>query len=277
MWKPHEGSRSGVVVMGLLLALGIAAGARAEDPWENSGSVGDDTFLSRNTLSHGLVQQHDLDENGGGNDEDWMVVPTLGNHSYEARISGTNVEFDWGTCGPCAQFERVDANGNILTEDVGVVNDGTGNTEESNDRSIRWIADASTTDDYVRVRGSSLTETPSDVYTIRFWDTTYSIPRWNNSSSQTTVFLIQNLLQVPVTLGIDFYDANGQQLVNVGTTVPARGLFSLNTSTISQLAGKGGHAFVFHTAGYGGLAGKGVAVEAATGFTFDTQMVPIPD
>ena len=277
MSKPHEASKSGPIVIGLLLALGSAAGARAEDPWENSGGVGDDSALSRNTLSHGIVQQHDLDEAGMGNDQDWMVVPTLFNHSYEARISGTSVEFDWGSCGPCAQFELVDANGNILTEDVGVVNDGTGNTEEANDRSIRWIADSSTTDEYVRVRGTSLTETASDVYTIRFWDTTYSIPRWNNSSTQTTVFLIQNLAQVPVTLDIDFYDASGQQLVVLGTTIPARGLFNLNTSTVSQLVGKSGHAYVFHTAGYGGLAGKAVAVEPATGFTFDTPMLPIPD
>ena len=29
-----------------------------------------------------------------------------------------------------------------------------------------------------------------------------------------------------------------------------------------------------HTCGYGGLAGKAVALEPATGFTFDTSLIP---
>jgi hypothetical protein len=206
-----------------------------------------------------------------------MVVPTLFLHSYEARVSGTSVDFDWGTCGSCAQFERVDANGNILTEDVGVVNDGSGSTEESNDRSVRWIAGDTTTDQYVRVRGGSVTEGAGDVYTIRFWDTTYAVPRWNNNAGQVTVFLIQNLVQATVDVQIYFYNANGQQLVNVGTQVPPFGLFVLNTATVSQLANLSGHAYVAHTAGYGGLAGKAVALEPATGFSFDTPLTPIPD
>jgi hypothetical protein len=271
-------SRRWLVTAGLLLALGAVAEARAEDPWETGGTNGDDSWLSFNTLSHGIVQQHDLDEAGIGDDQDWMVVPTLYLHSYEARISGTNVEFDWGTCGPCSQFERVDANGNILTEDVGVVNDGTGATEESNDRSVRWIAANDTTDQYVRVTGgAATTQGPGDVYTIRFWDTTYSVPRWNNSSGQITVFLIQNLVQVPVVVDIDFYDGTGQQLLTVGPQIPRKGLYILNTASLPQLANKGGHAYVSHTAGYGGLAGKAVAVEPATGFSFDTPLIPIPD
>jgi len=187
------------------------------------------------------------------------------------------VFFDWGTCGFCAQFERVDGNGVILTEDVGVVNDGTGGTLESNDRSVRWIATANTLGEYVRVKGATtITEGPSDVYTIRFWDTTYSVPRWNNSSGQVTVFLIQNLVQAPVTVNVDFYNAAGLQLASTGTTLQPHGLFVFNTGTVPQLANQAGHAYVSHTAGYGGLAGKAVALEPATGFSFDTPLQPIP-
>ena len=277
MIRANRASKRRLATIGLSLALGAAAQVRAEDPWETGGVNGDDSALAFNTLSHGIVQQHDLDEGGIGDDQDWMVVPTLWHHSYEARISGTNVEFDWGACGSCSQFERVDANGSILTEDVGVVNDGAGSTEESNDRSVRWIATDDTTDEYLRVRGGTGTQGPGDVYTIRFWETTYSMPRWNNSSGQVTVFLIQNLVQAPVTLNIDFYDTSGGQLVVVGTQVPPRGLFSLNTGTLPQLANLAGHAFISHTGGYGGLAGKAVALEPATGFSFDTPLLPIPD
>jgi hypothetical protein len=264
--------------MGLLLALGAAAEGRAEDPWELGMSGNDDGNWSRNTLAHGIVQQHDLDETVVViNDEDWMVVPTLSNHSYEARISGTHVLFDWGACANCAQFERVDANGAILTEDVGVVNDGTGATPESNDRSVRWIATANTTDEYVRVTGDIvLGEGPNDVYTIRFWDTTYSVPRWNNASGQVTVYLIQSLVQAPVTVNVDFYNAAGLLLASAGTTLQPHALFVVNTGTVPGLANQSGHAYVSHTAGYGGLAGKAVALEPATGFSFDTPLQPIP-
>ncbi len=272
MVKANGASRRWLVIAGLLLALGASAEARANDPWESG--VGDGNALSKNTLSHGIVQQHDLD---GIGDEDWMHVPTLAGHSYEARISGTNQDFDWGTCGStCGQFERVDVNGAILTEDVGVVNEGNP-AGESNDRSVRWIATADTTDECVRVTAHSGILGPNDVYTIRFWDTTYSVPRWNNFSGQVTVFLIESLVQAPVTVNVDFYNAAGTLLTSASTTLQPHALFVLNTATVPQLANSSGHAYVSHTAGYGGLAGKAVALDPATGFSFDTPLVPVPD
>jgi hypothetical protein len=272
------GTPSGwLAIAGLLVTLGVSAEARASDPWETGN--GDDAGSSQNNLSQGIVQQHDLDEAGVGPDQDWMVVPTLAGHSYEARVSGANSSFDWGTCGAsCNQFERVDLNGVILTEDVGVVNDGNGSTPESNDRSVRWIATADTIGEYVRVSGCAQCSLgPGDVYTIRFWDTTYSVPRWNNASGQVTVFLIQSLVQAPVTVNVDFYDAAGNLLTTASTTLQPHALYVLNTATLPQLANQGGHAYVSHTGGHGGLAGKAVALEPATGFSFDTPLVPIPD
>jgi len=95
----RNGAKRWSVTVGLLLTLGAPAGARASDPWETSGA-GDDYFGSYNNLSHGTLQQHDLDEAGSGNDEDWMVVPTLAGHSYEARVGGTNVCSSIGECAP---------------------------------------------------------------------------------------------------------------------------------------------------------------------------------
>jgi len=258
--------------VGLLLA---ALPARASDPWETAGPLGaDDGNNTGNTLSHGSVQVHDLDPAGGAPDEDWMVAPTIARHSYEARANGP-VRFSWGVCTPCAQFERVDAAGNVLTDDVSVVNEG---GVESYDRSVRWMATSSTTFDYVRVKGdTNVTNTAGSIYTVRFWDTTYSIPRWNNANGQVTVFLINSQVQVSATVRIDFYNAGGTLLATATTVIAPNSLWSVNTSSISALAGQSGHAYVSHTAGYGGLAGKAVALETATGFSFDTPMVPIPD
>src|SRR5262245_43922627 len=81
--------------------------ARAVDPWEAAqdfANNGDDDNESNNTLSHGISQNHDLDQAGGGDDQDWFKMNQVIHHSYETRISGTSVGFSFGTCTDCAQF-----------------------------------------------------------------------------------------------------------------------------------------------------------------------------
>lgn len=255
----------GTLIFGLL----ISARANAADPWEFGALGFDDNFNTNNTLSHGTTQTHDLDEAGAGNDVDWMVVHSQARHSYEARIDGTNVLL--GTCGPCGLFKRVNSSGAVLTDDISAPG------VASYHRSVRWIVNAFAVD-YLRVTGSNAeVEGPDHVYTIRFWDTTYSIPRWNSSGGQVTVLLIQSLEPITVTGNIDFYTAAGTLLFSQMFTLAPNQLFTLNTSTVPALAGLSGHAYLAHTAGYGGLAGKAVALEPATGFSFDTLMAPIPD
>jgi hypothetical protein len=58
--------------------------------------------------------------------------------------------------------------------------------------------------------------------------------------------------------------------------VSANALQIFNTASIPALAGISGHALVAHDGGYGALAGKAVALEAATGFSFDTALTPKP-
>ena len=58
--------------------------------------------------------------------------------------------------------------------------------------------------------------------------------------------------------------------------VGPKALLVVNTSVVPGAAGQSGAMTVTHTAGYGGLAGKTVALEPATGFSFDTPMVPLP-
>lgn len=252
-------------------ALVSVAPAWAIDPWEG-GPLGDD-LGGINALGHGSVQTHDLDQAGGANDVDWMVVPTLLRHSYEARLSDSNLEFDWGACPTCAQFERVSAAGAVLTDDISTVNEG---GIESYVRSVRWISGANSANEFIRVTGDTLlTENTSSTYTVRFFDTTYLIPRWNSSGSQTTVIVISNVSQTAASGAVWFYNASGSPLTSVSFTLSQNQLVVINTSTVPLLVGQSGHAHVVHTAGYGGLSGKAVALEPATGFTFDTALEPI--
>ena len=53
-----------------------------------------------------------------------------------------------------------------------------------------------------------------------------------------------------------------------------RGSDVIQTSTIPGLAGMSGTITVDHSAPYTALTGKAVALEPATGFSFDTPLVP---
>jgi len=280
---PQVSVASSVMVTGVpaVKCVSLAGPVLAVDPYEAAqefATSGDDNNASNVTLTTGLPQTHDLDQAGGGEDQDWMLIPTIARHSYEARIAASSIGWDAGACPSCAQIERVSSSGAVLTEAVAIVNDGAGSTSESYDKSVRWIASSSTIDEFLRVSGGAFfTENASSVYTVRFWDTTYAIPRWNNASGQVTVFVISSLIQAPASVRIDFYSALGTLLGSQSFTLNANQLIVFNTGTLPALAGQSGHAYVVHTAGYGGLAGKAVALEAATGFSFDTPMVPIPN
>jgi hypothetical protein len=268
-----------LVVLCTLVSL-FAPWLEAADPYEATNpasTVGDDEASTSSVLSHGMVQLHDLEQVGGVEDLDWISVPTIGRHSYEVRVSG-NLAWDQGACGTCAQVERVNAAGTVLTEDVGTINEGNGGPIESKERSIRWIAPSTNSlDSYIRVRGSLIfSETENSIYQIRGYDTTYGVPRWNNANGQITVFLVTNMVDAEVTGDIHFYNTAGTLLATQSFTVPKYGMYVLSTGTIGALAGLSGHAQVAHTAGYGGLTGKAVALEPATGFSFDTPFVPIP-
>jgi hypothetical protein len=255
-----------------LAALAASVPAYAVDPWEG-GIATDDGSSTINTLSPGLAQQHDLDHAGGGNDVDWAVVPTLQYHSYEARISGTTAPFDWGTCTTCSQFERVSSTGTILTEDVATVNNGPGGIPEAYDRSVRWLASGSTIQEFVRVTGATnITEDATYVYTLRYWDTTYTVPRWNSAGGQVTVFVMTSLGQGTVTGNLHFFSSTGTLLHTKSLSLDPNVPFVFNTATVAALNGQSGFALVAHNGGYGALTGKAVALEPATGFTFDTAM-----
>jgi uncharacterized repeat protein (TIGR01451 family) len=114
---------------------------------------------------------------------------------------------------------------------------------------------------------------PEDAYRLRAYDTTATIPRFNNSASQVTVVVLQNPTNTGVSGTLWFWDSSGALLASQSFVAldPRRSLV-LNTSTIAALLGQSGSITVSHDAGYGRLNGKAVAVEPATGFTFDSPL-----
>lgn len=268
----------------LVGALATALPARAVDPWEG-GYINDDgvsaSGLTSNTLSPGLAQVHDLDEQiSQGNDQDWATVPTVRYHSYEARVSGYNADFQVGTfCPGCAQFEVVDQAGVIFMDDVGVVSAGPGfGNGQANDRSVRWFAGetANSSLRFARVRGSADLENASYVYTLRYWDTTYRVPRWNAANGQTTVVVLTSMAQAAVTARLQFFGEDGSLLWVHPVTLSRNSPVVVSTGSLLVLAGRSGYALVAHSGGYGALTGKAVSVDPATGFTFDTALEAIP-
>ena len=59
-------------------------------------------------------------------------------------------------------------------------------------------------------------------------------------------------------------------------TLAARNTLVLNTATVPGAGGQGGTLTIASDGRYGDLAGKTVALEPATGFSFDSPMSPRP-
>jgi hypothetical protein len=115
-----------------------------------------------------------------------------------------------------------------------------------------------------------------DVYRLHFHDTTLAGARFNNSGTQTTVLLLQNPTSAPVDATVYFWSTGGVLLATQVLSPPlaAKGTLVLSTPQVPGLAGQGGSVTVAHTAPYGGLSGKTVALEPSTGFSFDSPLTP---
>ncbi len=131
------------------------------------------------------------------------------------------------------------------------------------------------TDEIVRVR-TGVWPAPgdgNDVYALRARETTYSVPRFNNSASQATVLLVQNPTPSTVRATACFWSEGGALLGTHGPVdLPARGLLVLDTRAVPGAASAAGSITLVHDAPYGALAGKAVAVEPGSGFGFDSPM-----
>jgi hypothetical protein len=144
-------------------------------------------------------------------------------------------------------------------------------------RSLRFAnATSATVDRRVRVRTLNPAHLggPEDTYRLRAWDTTLVVPRFNNSGSQVTVLIIENPGSALVSGHAWLWDQAGALIGEVPFTLAPRATFVFNTATVA--ATQSGAITVTHDGGYGALAGKTVALEPSTGFSFDSPMLLRP-
>jgi hypothetical protein len=257
------------LMVSLLAACAASAGA---DVWDiqtdNDNSLGTD-----NELVHGSMQVHDLGALSGpvAADQDWYLLGQKPFSSYEIVVDETSGDIGSGK-GP--MVERIALDGSTVLQNSLPVEEGLGFA-----RSLRFRNTIATpvNDQYLRVMSGGCTTDcgPDDRYRIRAYETTFAIPRFNNSATQGTVVLIQNPTDYTVTGTLIFFSAAGAVLHQQPFTppIPPHGLYSVATPGIPALAGQSGTITVIHDARYGDLVGKAVALEPSTGFSFDTAMV----
>jgi hypothetical protein len=124
----------------------------------------------------------------------------------------------------------------------------------------------------VRSAGCGTDCGPDDVYRIRAYETTYSVPRFNNAGSQLTVLVLQNPTDSTISGDVYFQDTLGAVVAVQGFTLMPKQALVLNTATVPGANGVGGAITIAHDGRYGDLAGKTVALEPATGFSFDSAL-----
>jgi hypothetical protein len=257
--------RSLAIVPALILA--FASAPVSADVWDNDPGDEDDSSATDNELFHGALQVHDLAAQGAVADEDWFVVFSRPFSSYEVLVDGVQGQV-FGTGGNLA-VDRVNSGGSILTPGATPQN-GLGASQ-----SVRWANNtAAVVQDYVRVDGATSgctnTCTTDAQYTVRMWETTGAIPRFNNSGSQVTILLLQNPTNYPINGSVYFWENSGVFLGSQGFSLAAKELFVFNTSTVAP--GFAGSITVTQDGRFGDLQGKSVALEPTTGFSFDTPM-----
>jgi hypothetical protein len=242
-----------------LLNLTNATNASLADP-QGIGYIADDdaVSLSKNELIHGSDQAGNL----GSADPVYYRISQAPRSSYEVLLDGTS-----GAVAPVV-LDRLAADGTTVLQTAAT---GSGGGVAS----LRWLnpSPGAVLGEPLRVEGACGGSClPTDTFRIRAWDTTARIPRFNNSATQITVLVLQNTGSEALSGTISYWGVGGALLATQAFSVGAHSTFVANTSLVAGVAGHSGSITVAHDGRHGTLAGKAVAVEPATGFTFDTPL-----
>jgi hypothetical protein len=184
--------------------------------------------------------------------------------SYEVVVDG--LSGDLGAAGPLLRRLASDLT-TVLSDSLPA---GSGKS-----RTLAWenASGAAVQGEYVLVQSAGCSAcTPSDAYRIRAYETTASIARFNDSANQVTVLVLESRAARTLAGHLHFWGPQGALLASSPFTLGAGATLSLNTSTVPGVLGQSGSVTVSHDGRYGDLAGKAVAVEPSTGFTFDTPL-----
>jgi ELWxxDGT repeat protein len=216
-------------------------------------------------LSHGTTVRADLaPPSGPGPDRDFYVLVQHPSASYELVVDEAS-----GDAAPLS-VQRIAADGTTVLQSAAPVGTGTA-------RSLRW--ENSTFDpisnQHIRIESPSCGTVcgADDTYRVRFYETTLRGARVNNTNGQVTLLLLQNLTDAPVSGFVHLRTEDGGSGGGQGYAIPPRGTLVFDTSQNLFVPGSG---WVTHDAPYGGVAGKAVGLEPATGFIFETPLTSRP-
>jgi glucose/arabinose dehydrogenase len=229
---------------------------------QGTGSILDDDAppLSQLEVSHGTALRADLA--GGITDHYRLSQGPLA--SYEAVLDELS-----GDAVPGLLLERLASDNSTVLQTATPV--GTGSA-----LSLRWenTVAATLNNQHLRLRSPACGAGcgADDVYRLRLYETTLSAARFNNSGSQVTVLLVQNPTDQPVSGHVRFWAVSGALLSTYSLALAPSTTLVLDTATLPGLAGQGGSLTLAHDAAYGVLSGKTVALEPATGFSFDSPL-----
>ena len=219
-------------------------------------------LLAGREVAHGFDAVYDLAAQPGPvSDQDWFRIGQAAYSSYEVTVESAG-----GDTSPL-QLQRVGPDGVTVIE-------AAADTGPGEARSLRFenATGAVVSDERIRVAsgGCGTGCGADDIYRLRAYETTASIARFNNSSTQVTVLLIQNSGPEAVAGHVWFWRLDG----NLAASLPfsLAPLAQLVTDTSTLLPGEVGSITVSHDGPYAGLIGKAVALEPLTGFSFDTPL-----
>jgi hypothetical protein len=251
-----------VLALALAAAPVVGTGARADD-WD-AGTDHDGSATTDNVVAHGAEQVHDLAQQATGPDRDFYLVTSRAFSSYEMVFDGLTgdlgLDFD--------SVQRLNATGGLVLQNADNV---------AGNWSVRWQQGSGPSVHLVRMGNNACDGVcqATDTYRVRFYDTTYTVPRFNNSATQSTVLFVQNTVAAPCAVTQHYFSPSGGLIASSGPeTINPR--TSLVTDTAAIVPGVSGSIRVTHDCGYGNLSGKAVSVEPSTGFAFDTAMAARP-
>jgi hypothetical protein len=216
-------------------------------------------------LIHGSAITADLAADPGPTaDQDDYRLAQAPYASYEVVLDAAS-----GDAAPEVHLDRIAADGSTVLQPSVPVGVGTARSLRFQNRLGVALLGQS-----IRV-GSAACGTAcgaDDTYRLRAYESTASIPRFNNAASQVTVLVLQNRTTSPIAVNVDFWDAAGARRATHAAALEPQGTLALNTSAVPGLAGTSGSITITHDGAYGALAGKAVALEPATGSSFDSPL-----
>jgi glucose/arabinose dehydrogenase len=247
------------------LALASPSNATLADGQGDGVIVDDDApSLSSLELTHGGRVSASL----AGGAPDLYRLGQSPRASYEIVLDEVS-----GDAVPGLVVERLASDNTTVLQSAAVT--GTGASA-----SLRWQnpLSAPVPGEHIRVTSAACGSgcAADDTYRLRLYETTLSGPRFNNGGGHGTVLQIQNTTAGSVNGRVFFWAANGGLIASTPFTLAAHASIAMNTSAMGVLAGQSGSLTVSHNAGYGGITGKSVALDPATGASFDTPLVSRP-